>query len=164
MNPSDLTVFVYGTLKPGGCYWPEFCKGRVGVPIPAKIRGELYDLHLGYPGLRLEANHASRSATDGDHSVNSSSVSRHSKLQETGWVYGCLLDFRSEQDLIRLDELEGFSSGRLYSENEYVRIKVPAYDLKGLALGEAWTYVITETRLAQCKGSLIPEGEWSIQC
>ena len=29
MKFSDLTVFVYGTLKPGGHYWPEFCEGKV---------------------------------------------------------------------------------------------------------------------------------------
>ena len=133
MTTSDLTVFVYGTLQPGGRYWPEFCAGKVGEPVPAKIRGELYDLHVGYPGLRLQGE---------------------------DWVQGYVLTFKTEKDFLRLDYLEGYHPDRSYSENEYIRLKIPAYSKDGEPLGAVWAYEITEPMLARCEDTRIPAGKW----
>lgn len=135
MNTSKLSVFVYGTLKPGGRYWPEFCEGKVGEPVPAKIRGELYDLHVGYPGLKLRGD---------------------------GWVRGFLLSFKTEADFLRLDYLEGFDPDRPYPENEYIRLKVECYTPDGEPFGEVWTYEMTDATMQRCKGTLIPDGHWPV--
>ena len=131
----DLTVFVYGTLKPGGHYWPEFCEGKVVSQTPAKIHGELYDLHVGYPGLRLWG-------------------------QE--WVYGYLLEFAKPAHLERLDYLEGYVHGRLESQNEYNRIKVPCFSEDGAQLGEFWAYEMTQATAARHNGTLIHDGNWPV--
>lgn len=132
---TDLSVFVYGTLKPGGHYWPEFCEGKVGEPVPAKIRGELYDLHVGYPGLILKGDL---------------------------WVQGCILTFEAEADFLRLDYLEGYEPDRTYSENEYIRLKVSCFTPEGEAIGDIWTYEMTEATMERCKGTLIPDGNWPV--
>jgi len=136
MHITDLTVFVYGTLKPGGHYWPEFCEGKVIESAPAKVNGELYDLHVGYPGI---------------------------KISGSGWVQGYVLTFATESDFLRLDYLEGYDPNRPYSENEYIRLKVPCFTSSGEPLGKVWAYEVTEATLQRRGGSLLPEGEWRIE-
>lgn len=128
------TIFVYGTLKPGGRYWPRFCAERVCSVQPAKVNGVLYDLHLGYPGLKLGGNR---------------------------WVEGVLLDFPRNADLARIDALEGFDPSRPTSENEYVRLKVPCFTLSGEPFGEHWIYEITDSVLQATAGTEIVEGVWT---
>jgi gamma-glutamylcyclotransferase (GGCT)/AIG2-like uncharacterized protein YtfP len=135
MRLSHLSVFVYGTLKPGGHYWPEFCEGKLVDHLPAKIRGTLYDLHVGYPGLRLTGD---------------------------GWVQGYILTFRLKKDFLRLDYLEGYDANRPYSENEYIRLKVACFTDDGTDLGETWAYEITEPTLTRLKGTLITDGDWPV--
>jgi gamma-glutamylcyclotransferase (GGCT)/AIG2-like uncharacterized protein YtfP len=135
MSASDRSVFVYGTLKPGGRYWPEFCRGKVDDPVVAKIRGELYDLHVGYPGLRLKGEN---------------------------WVQGYILTFRSQQDFLRLDDLEGYSPDRPHLENEYIRLRVAFFASDGNYIQEAWTYEVTESTMARYQGTLILNGEWPL--
>ena len=103
--------------------------------MPAKIRGELYDLHVGYPGLALQGD---------------------------GWVHGYLLNFKSEADFLRLDVLEGYDPDRTYSDNEYIRIKTPCFTTDGEPLGEAWTYEMTEATMKRHQGTLIPAGNWPV--
>lgn len=133
--PSDRSVFVYGSLKPGGRYWPEFCASKVDTPQAAKIRGELYDLHLGYPGLRRQGE---------------------------GWVHGYILSFKNESDFLKLDKLEGYNPNESYSLNEYIRLKTPAYSTEGKLLAEVWTYEITEHFLRHCQGTRILNGNWQV--
>jgi gamma-glutamylcyclotransferase (GGCT)/AIG2-like uncharacterized protein YtfP len=135
MNPSDLSVFVYGTLKPEGHYWPEFCEGKVVSQRPAKIRGELYDLHLGYPGLRLQGE---------------------------GWVSGYILEMCDQAAFERLDYLEGYQAGRAESKNEYIRLKVPCFDPEGNPIGDIWTYEITEATMARGRATLFEGGDWPV--
>ena len=136
MDSSDLSVFVYGTLKPGGDYWPDFCEGKVEKPVPAKIKGELYDLHVGYPGLKLRGDN---------------------------WAHGFILEFRRDLHFFRLDYLEGYEPGRDASKNEYTRIKVPCFTPDGDKLGEYWAYEVTDRTMEQLKGTLIPSGEWPVE-
>ncbi|MFP4157319.1 MAG: gamma-glutamylcyclotransferase [Opitutales bacterium] len=135
MLPDDLTVFVYGTLKPGGHYWPRFCEGKVADPVPAKVRGELYDLHIGYPGLRLIGD---------------------------SWVQGYCLTFRNEADFLQLDQLEGYAPDRPVEQNEYLRLKLPCADLSGAWLGEVWAYEITKWMLQKHNATRIPDGNWPV--
>jgi len=131
----SLIVFVYGTLKPGGHYWPEFCEGQVLSQKAAKIRGELYDLHVGYPGLLLRGN---------------------------GWVHGYLLEFGSKQDLDRLDYLEGYLPNRPESQNEYNRLKVTCFNPNGQELGEFWAYEMTTATAERLQGTLVESGNWPV--
>jgi gamma-glutamylcyclotransferase (GGCT)/AIG2-like uncharacterized protein YtfP len=133
---TDLKVFVYGTLKPGGHYWPEFCEGKVLTQTPAKVHGLLYDLHVGYPGLRL----------GGD-----------------DWVLGYLYELKQAAHLERLDYLEGYVPHRPESQNDYQRLKAPCFDLEGNALGEAWIYEMSTAKIAQHNGTLIESGDWPIE-
>jgi gamma-glutamylcyclotransferase (GGCT)/AIG2-like uncharacterized protein YtfP len=43
-----VAVFVYGTLKPGGFYYPRISQWVV-YTADAMVRGELFDTGLGYP-------------------------------------------------------------------------------------------------------------------
>ena len=114
--------------------WPEFCQGKLlAEPVAAKIRGELYDLQAGYPGLLL----------NGD-----------------SWVWGYVLDFAREADFLRLDYLEGYEPGRPEAENEYNRLRVACFSTAGKPLGEVWTYEMSAaTRARQC-GTRIESGDW----
>lgn len=135
MHASDFKVFVYGTLKPGGRYWQQYCEGKVLDPIPTKIHGTLYDMHVGYPGLRL----------GGD-----------------DWVQGYLLSFQNEADLLRLDYLEGYAPERPEEQNEYMRLRVACYDTSGALIGEVWTYEITTGVMDELGATLIADGNWPI--
>jgi len=133
---SEYIVFVYGTLKPGGHYWPIFCEGKtVGSAVSAKIRGSLYDLHVGYPGMVLD---------------------------DSGWVCGFLLTFRREADFLDLDRLEGFVPGRHASRNEYNRLKVPCFSPDGGALGEFWGYEMSMVSVNRHKGTRMESGNWQV--
>ena len=135
MHASDLTVFVYGTLKPGGYYWPQFCEGKVLSQRPAKIRGELYDLHVGYPGLILRGH---------------------------DWVQGYLLELCDDAALHGLDYLEGYVRGRPESQNEYNRLKVPCFNEAGEPLDEFWTYEMSAATAARHRGTRITNGNWPV--
>jgi gamma-glutamylcyclotransferase (GGCT)/AIG2-like uncharacterized protein YtfP len=132
---SDLQVFVYGTLKPGGHYWPEFCEGKVLTQTAAKVRGKLYDLHVGYPGLIL----------GGDE-----------------WVLGYLYELKEAAHLERLDYLEGYIPGRPIAKNDYNRLKAPCFNLAGEELGQAWIYEMSPEKIAQHNGTHIESGDWPI--
>jgi gamma-glutamylcyclotransferase (GGCT)/AIG2-like uncharacterized protein YtfP len=134
MNQS-FKVFAYGTLKPGGHYWPEFCEGKVISQHSAKIRGQLYDLHVGYPGLLL---------------------------RKDGWVHGYILEFGKNRDLDCLDYLEGYAPNRPESQNEYNRLTVTCYDLNEKALGVAWTYEMTAATFAKHQVTRIKSGNWPV--
>lgn len=136
MGFPENAVFVYGTLKPGGKYWPVFCEGKTTSVTPAKIRGRLYDLHVGYPGLRRD---------------------------EDGWVHGFVLVVPDPADFRRIDELEGYSPDQPVELNEYIRLKTPCFDTaSGEELGSVWAYEVTPETLAQLGGTPIPSGNWPI--
>ncbi|HAY99871.1 MAG TPA: hypothetical protein DCY38_03695 [Opitutae bacterium] len=133
---NDWNVFVYGTLKPGGHYWPEFCEGKLASePVAAKVRGQLHDLHLGYPGLLLKGD---------------------------AWVVGYVLEFATEADFLRLDYLEGYVPGRTEAENEYTRLRVDCFAPEGDALGEVWVYEMTAATMERHGGTLIENGDWPV--
>ena len=135
MIPKSFTVFVYGTLKPGGHYWPRFCEGKVSNVVEARIRGRLYNLNVGYPGVVLD---------------------------DSGWVQGCLLTFSDENDLEQLDWLEGYDEGRVNQHNEYVRLKVPCFTPKGEELGDHWVYEMTQKTIRQHVCTWIENGQWQV--
>lgn len=131
----ELAVFVYGTLKPGGHYWQRFCEGKVQHSIPARIRGQLYDLGCGYPGAVLKGE---------------------------GWIEGCVHEFIKADDFAAVDQLEGYVFGRSSSVNEYERRKVACFAPKGEALGQVWAYEVNPHVLKACEAKRLTTGCWRV--
>lgn len=131
---TTLRLFVYGTLKPGGCYYREYCAGRTSMEQPAQTRGRLTHLSAGYPAL----------------------------LEGTDWVQGHLLEFTeaTENVLAAIDRLEDYDPARLAVHNEYQRITIPIYDANLNSLGTAWTYIMTEEKATTLGAVYLPTGEW----
>ena len=136
MSFCDQSVFVYGTLKPGGHYWHQFCEGKVEAVVPAKIRGQLYDLQVGYPGVFLRGER---------------------------WVQGYVLSFSKSADFEQLDVLEGFVAGRPIEQNEYLRVRVQCFSLEDdERLGEVWAYEMTASTFRRYTGRRIEDGNWPV--
>lgn len=130
-NP--LTVFVYGTLKPGEANFLPYCEGKVIAMQPALIRGTLYDFpKFGYPAL-----------TVGE-----------------GWVQGYWMEFEDAAILADLDELEDYDPNRADAENIYRRDWVDVFDGDCQPLGQAWCYRMELWRVQHFGGVLVPEGHW----
>jgi gamma-glutamylcyclotransferase (GGCT)/AIG2-like uncharacterized protein YtfP len=127
-----VRVFVYGTLKPGKVNYARYCGDRVLRSVPAQIRGQLFELSLGYP----------------------------STISGETWVKGCLLDFANESALEALDRLEDYQPQRPESQNEYQRREVEAFDGEGRSLGFAWAYFMTPQKVQQYNGRWLASGEW----
>ncbi len=126
-----LSVFVYGTLKPGqanyGC-----CGNHLLSTEAAMMRGQLFDLPVGYPAMTL-----------GDQ-----------------WVLGHRLIFPDEEILLILDELEDYSPHRPSDENEYQRVWVEMFSRQAQSLGNGWTYQMDIERVQRYQGRLVASGEW----
>jgi gamma-glutamylcyclotransferase (GGCT)/AIG2-like uncharacterized protein YtfP len=129
------TVFVYGTLRRHERYH-HLLQGAVLVAAQAKTHGELYDTGLGYPAM---------------------------VVRDEGWVYGEVYRVTNEQ-LARLDELEGYKPG--HPDSEYHRIQVSVETDQGPVL--AYTYVyderqtstLTPIRLGDWKAHVMRKQEW----
>ncbi|MDX2212025.1 MAG: gamma-glutamylcyclotransferase [Oculatellaceae cyanobacterium bins.114] len=132
MTSTLLSVFVYGTLKPGGFYYKQYCEGRVVASYEAIALGQLYDLPLGYPAM-----------TTGNDPVR-----------------GYVLEFNQPEVLQDLDELEGYDPQRSPDQNEYERVWVEVFDRDRHSLGFAWTYVMTTEQALSLGGVLLPQGVW----
>ena len=135
---TELSVFVYGTLKPGGRYHVRFCGMYLTEAIPAMVKGRLYSFpRLGYPAM-----------TVGD-----------------DWVQGYLLKFVQPSEICAsllqgLDRLEGFSSERSDFENEYLRREMLVYDLSQQPLQTAWGYIMAAADIRSRGGIYLPNGNW----
>jgi gamma-glutamylcyclotransferase (GGCT)/AIG2-like uncharacterized protein YtfP len=127
-----MRVFVYGTLKPGQANYDRYCGDRILQSLAAQVRGQLFHLCLGYPGM-----------TSGD-----------------AWVQGYLLHFADESALAALDRLEDYQYHRPEAQNEYQRREVEVFEQEGRSLGFAWAYFMTRQKIQQYDGKWIASGEW----
>lgn len=132
-DAQPIRVFVYGTLKPGGYYWPRFCEGKVDAWEPAKARGRIYHLPLGYPGMILD---------------------------ESAWAMGFVLTLKDDAALAGFDYLEGYDAERPPEENDYDRPLIEVFTPEGEPLGMAWTYTMSPERIAEHRGKLVENGNW----
>jgi gamma-glutamylcyclotransferase (GGCT)/AIG2-like uncharacterized protein YtfP len=128
-----MKVFVYGTLKPGQANYARYCGDRILHSVPAQVRGQIFRLSLGYPGM-----------TSGD-----------------TWVQGYLLHFADASALADLDHLEDYQPQRPEAHNEYQRREVEVFEQEGRSLGLAWVYFMTLQKVQQYDGKWIASGEWS---
>ena len=135
---SVLRIFVYGTLKPGGQYHQQLCRGYLTEARPALAKGQLYDFpQLGYPAM----------VAGGD------------------WVKGYILRFEQSAAictdiLSRLDALEGYLCSRSEAENDYQRIEIQPFALNYEPLPLAWAYQMTAAQRLRYGGVYLPQGEW----
>jgi gamma-glutamylcyclotransferase (GGCT)/AIG2-like uncharacterized protein YtfP len=129
-----LSIFVYGTLKPGQCNY-GCCRDHLLSAEAAMVRGQLFDLSVGYPAMTL-----------GDQ-----------------WVLGYRLMFPDERILLILDELEDYSLHRPSHENEYQRVWVEIFSREAQCLGGGWTYRMDIDRVQRYQARLLDSGEWGYQ-
>ncbi|MBC2600891.1 gamma-glutamylcyclotransferase family protein [Puniceicoccus vermicola] len=131
----DLQVFVYGTLKPGGFYWPQFCEGKVEQWWPARVRGQVYHLSVGYPAAQF----------GGDR-----------------WIYGFILKLRDIAALKGIDSLEGFDPENPSVEaNDYVRLRVDVERCDVEKTERVWSYEMSREKIQREGGILVESGDWS---
>ena len=138
----ELSVFVYGTLKPGGRFHRRYCAEFLTAARPALVKGELYDFpQLGYPAL-----------TPGD-----------------DWVQGYLLKFCQTAavcaDILRrLDALEGYVADKVTDgeNDDYERCQLPIFDPDHVPLQTAWVYRMSRQQVRQQRGICLPEGNWPV--
>uniref|UniRef100_B8HPN0 AIG2 family protein n=1 Tax=Cyanothece sp. (strain PCC 7425 / ATCC 29141) TaxID=395961 RepID=B8HPN0_CYAP4 len=129
-----LWVFVYGTLKPGGVGYAQFCRNQVIASQPAIAVGQLYHLPAGYPAM----------------------------APEEGWVRGVVLEFKDEQILAQLDAYEDYDPERAPGDNLYYRQLIQIYTPDRCPLGVAWGYLMARPTILALGGQLLPCGEWNI--
>jgi len=153
----DLAVFVYGSLQPGGRNWARYCEGKVVEMKPARVKGRLYRLGDGFPGLVVEEA-GSREMQ------NAKCKTQNGQLDTLKWVKGWWMQLKDEEALAGFDQLENYQKGRVPEENDYQRIRVMCYAEKGgkglEPLAEAWTYVMTPERVDLDGGVEVPSGQW----
>lgn len=126
-----LSIFVYGTLKPGYSNY-RYCGDHVVKAEAAMVHGTLFELPVGYPAMAVGS----------------------------GWVKGVRLIFADTQILTALDTLEDYCPSRSSAENEYQRVWVEIFSRSAQPLGMGWTYRMNPERIQNGKGHLIEDGEW----
>lgn len=138
----ELSVFVYGTLKPGERNHAAYCLPGLYSQRSAQVPGQLFHLpQQGYPGL-----------VDGP-----------------GWVQGVWLRWREPRSLMvqrlaLLDDLEDYDprwAGNPQGRNFYDRQWRGVYTTAGQFLTYAWVYVLGRDRVRALGGMLLPAGVWS---
>ena len=132
-STSPLTVFVYGTLKPGEVNYHRYCNAQVKSQTPAFTAGDLYALPVGYPAMTIGENQ----------------------------VQGFLLTFINPHILTSLDRLEGYQEQQPPDLNEYYRELVPIYNFDYQSIGKAWAYFMSLKKVKQYGGTIINSGCWT---
>jgi len=143
---SSLRLFVYGTLKRGGRFHDEFCRGAVAIER-ASARGRLHTLPAGYPMLEVPAtivlaegtadplaDAATQERLDG--AATAAAVGADGN--EWREIFGELMTFDDPADrLPRIDELEDFHPS---APSLYQRVLLPVRREDG-GVVTAWVYV-----------------------
>ena len=137
MNTLPRTLFVYGTLRPGGRYWTNIAH-LIEDYAPASLSGfDIYHLADGYPAI-----------VDGNGEVFGDLLFIHSGREPAVWKI--------------VDDIEQYRPGD--ASSLYLREPVKAKRLRAptLAPVAAQAYVYNPERAAylQEHGTLLPEGEW----
>jgi gamma-glutamylcyclotransferase (GGCT)/AIG2-like uncharacterized protein YtfP len=132
INQQQLKVFVYGTLKPNGKYYPIYCQGKTIKEQKCTALGKLFALPCGYPAM----------------------------VMGNEQIWGFLLIFADVKELANLDKLEGYSGYDNASNNEYERREILVYDENNLPLDTAWVYFMSKEKVNALKGNYLVNGYW----
>ena len=133
--PKQLPVFVYGTLLSGFHNDSGYIKPFPHTKTRATIKGEIYHLPEGYPGLLMT---------------------------DAGKVAGEIVDFAPEvyeKALAGLDELETYY-GEGDSRNEYERIPVTARVQETGQEVEVYVYRYLDEAYVKRVGTRVEHGDW----
>jgi gamma-glutamylcyclotransferase (GGCT)/AIG2-like uncharacterized protein YtfP len=151
---SEAAIFVYGSLKRGLSNHERYCRGVLEVR-EATVRGRLYELPFGFPGLVVPEADV-RAVGTADYLSDALVQQRASsgpRAPTSGWdtVHGELMTFGDpEERLPALDILEGYAPGE---EGLYERVLIPVEVATGVVL--AWAY-----RIERAAGVYLPDGRW----
>ena len=123
---SPLVMFFYGTLKRGERNHEHFCGGALRIEEGA-VRGDLFDVQLGYPALVVPEESICAFGT-GDYRRDAEEQQRLGRgpvpLLEGPRVFGEIFAFDDpESRLPDLDRLEGFDPADVSSN--YRRVLLP---------------------------------------
>ena len=152
---SPLIMFFYGTLKRGERNHERFCAGAICVE-EGTLRGDLYDVHLGYPALVVPQESIYAFGT-GDFRRDAEEQQQLGHGQAPSLdgprVFGEIFAFDDpESRLPALDRLEGFDPTD--TSSHYRRVLLPVETNEGPVL-LAWAYVVEAS-----SGSHLPGGRW----
>jgi gamma-glutamylcyclotransferase (GGCT)/AIG2-like uncharacterized protein YtfP len=152
---SPLVMFFYGTLKRGERNHEHYCGGALRVEEGA-VRGDLFDVHLGYPALVVPEESICAFGT-GDYRSDAEEHQRldrgRAPLLEGSRVFGEIFAFDDpESRLPAIDLLEGFDPAD--TSSLYRRVLLPVETNEGSDL-LAWAYAVE-----QSSGSHLPGGRW----
>lgn len=130
-----IKIFVYGSLKPGGDNYPNFCQGKTIKETKSWIKGSLYDLNVGYPAIVPHPNNR---------------------------VFGYLFYFPDCPEYLEaLDLLEDYKPDSSCN-NTYNRMKTKVYSMDNVLIDEAWAYYLNEKKLKYFNVTHIPSGWWEV--
>jgi gamma-glutamylcyclotransferase (GGCT)/AIG2-like uncharacterized protein YtfP len=152
---SPLVMFFYGSLKRGERNHERFCGGALRVEEGA-VRGDVYDVHLGYPALVVPEESICAFGT-GDYRRDAEKQQRLGRgpapLMEGPRVFGEIFAFDDPKSrLPAIDLLEGFDPTD--ASSHYRRVLLPVLTNEDSIL-LAWTYVVEKS-----SGISLPEGRW----
>ena len=148
-------MFFYGTLKRGERNHERYCSGFLRVE-EAAVRGDLYDVLVGYPALVVPG--------ESIYAFGTCSPTRDAKeqwrlgrgpvlLPEGPRVLGEIFAFDDpESRLPAIDRLEGFDPAD--ASSHYRRVLLPVETNEGSGI-LAWAYVVEES-----SGTYLPGGRW----
>ncbi len=150
-NQQALThLFVYGTLKPQGKYYQQYCAGRVVAQRPAIAYGDLYALPMGYPAMT-----SGKSTSEACFEEYSEEYTAH------GIVHGYVLSFEDDTILLELDHLEGYNPQAASADNDYNRERIPVYTPDRQPLGVVWAYLMLPETIQHYGGTRLLAGVWT---
>jgi gamma-glutamylcyclotransferase (GGCT)/AIG2-like uncharacterized protein YtfP len=133
INKSEkVSIFVYGTLKPGEDNYIPYCKDRYSQVFNAKVKGEIYDLPMGYPAM----------------------------VESDEWARGVLYEFTDISVLYDIDSLEGYDPSLSEDQNLYKRKMVEVFGENKKFLCFAWAYYMNKERVIRLGGHKVNDGCW----
>ncbi|MEW5820517.1 MAG: gamma-glutamylcyclotransferase [Cyanobacteriota bacterium] len=129
----EYKIFVYGTLKPGEDNYNYHCHNRYELQFECSVKGDIYDLSLGFPAL-----------------VESDNVAK-----------GVLFYFNDQQTIDQIDILEGYDPGISAEKNLYYKKLVEVYDSNDQVIDQAYAYFMPLNRVKELKGVKVDSGCWT---
>ncbi len=157
MSPTDIRLFVYGTLKRGCDNHDRYCAAASAV-VEAAVWGRLYGLEAGYPALEMPrelilARGSADPAADARTQHGAVGLTWTRPAGDWDLVHGEAVTFAdARRGLPPIDELEDF---RPDGSGLYDRVLVPARC--GDVAVAVWTYVMAPPAGAQ----RISGGRWN---
>lgn len=137
MHPTEeKKVFVYGSLREGFFNYDKYLKNKVSSASLGEVKGKLFHLsHKGYPAL----------------------------LEGKDTVIGEIMEIKDfYENIVPLDEMEGYLSFEDVSNNEYIRIIMDVKNLHTNTMESCYVYKYVEFNDKDFNQHAIhvPHGDW----